>query len=302
MSKRSLITRSEFTAWLRRLRMAVMAYVGVILLVAAIFILARLLGADVGLPFVGVTALFAGLVLGAVTWAGLWLADVVHAQAAQLEKQREQIALLESSLQMLEVDIEQKTAATHAALLEEKAERESSLLRIATRPEPTPRYAPEPPAPPEPAPPVAKIEPVEAPEVEVPEVELPEVELPEEPAPVVEIKPSAPPPDQPEVTERSPRVEVPEVDKTPVSPPPDPEPPTPQPPPVEPPSNDRLADAAALRDEFAALVQSAQFAAAIRKGEEIVALVPDSRMAHDFNLLRPHLEARAAEAGDAADR
>jgi len=135
----------------------------------------------------------------------------------------------------------------------------------------------------------------------VPEVELPEVELPEEPAPVVEIKRSAPPPDQPEVTERSPRVEVPEVDKTPVSPPPDPEPPTPQPPPVEPPSNDRLADAAALRDEFAALVRSARFAAAIRKGEEIVALVPDSRMAHDFNLLRPHLEARAAEAGDSAD-
>ena len=86
-------------------------------------------------------AIWAGgvVALGVVAWGGLWLAGLVHAQGEQLERQRERIALLESSLQMLEVEIEQKTAAPAVAPGVENAPRDSSFPRIAPLPAEPPK-------------------------------------------------------------------------------------------------------------------------------------------------------------------
>jgi hypothetical protein len=72
------------------------------------------------------------------------------------------------------------------------------------------------------------------------------------------------------------------------------------------PGADALAEptAAELRTAFATLVRARNHRAALAAGEEIVDLFPNSRMAADFQRLRPYLEARlrrktarSAEAG-----
>ena len=49
----------------------------------------------------------------------------------------------------------------------------------------------------------------------------------------------------------------------------------------------------ALRAAFAARLRDGDFAAALKSGEEIVARFPRSRMAGDFERIRPHLQRRA---------
>ena len=49
-----------------------------------------------------------------------------------------------------------------------------------------------------------------------------------------------------------------------------------------------------LRDEFVGAVRGRNYAAALRTGERIASLFPESRLAEEFELIREHLQKRAA--------
>ena len=55
-----------------------------------------------------------------------------------------------------------------------------------------------------------------------------------------------------------------------------------------------------LREEFASLVRNRDFKTAMRKGEEIVELFPDSRMTVDYKSILPHLQRRERQAESAS--
>ena len=55
-----------------------------------------------------------------------------------------------------------------------------------------------------------------------------------------------------------------------------------------------------LREEFASLVRNRDFKTAMRKGEEIVDLFPDSRMTADYKSILRHLQRREQQAESAA--
>lgn len=311
MSKQLLMSPSAFGTWLRRLRMAVAAYVGLVLLVAVVYVVAKLIGAEFSTLLVGVVGAIAALAVGAVAWGGIWLASLTQAQNDRIEQQRERLALLESSLQMLEVELEQKIAAVPAPVAPPPAESYPRIAVHESEPEPQ-RYGRAPQIPDEvaeaPAPSDVVTPPTPPPAFAPAEPELPAVNA---------IEPEFPP-----TTEYSPESEgAPAVEPPPAA----------DLPPVEERIEQALAsgdvraartlwegldggvtsqqrselqarvDALAadtahqLRDEFAALVRAERFTDALRKGEEIVELVPDSRMSHDFAIIRPHLEARAAD-------
>lgn len=259
MSKHLLNSTEEVAVWLRRLRGAVIGYVGLILLVGVVYLVAKLIGAEFGTLLIGVVATLAGLALGAVAWGGLWLVGVASEQAVQIERQRERITLLESHLQVIEVELEQ---------LREAQASTAQSPDPAVPPQPFPRIVP-------------------------PEEET--AQAPEAPAqPAL----AAPTPERAQSDEDRFRAALESGDlrrarelwKTLNGT-------------VSAEQRTRLAErldaltarvAEELRNQFVAMIQAEQFSAALRTGEEIVRVLPDSRMRRDFEAIRPHLEARAA--------
>lgn len=256
MSKHLMLSRSEFETWLRRCRVAVIAFVGLILLVGAVYIVSKLIGAQFAPLFVGLIATIAGCALGAVAWGGLWLADLVVSQGEQVERQRERIAQLEADLQLQEAEAE---ARAQDALAQADVTPPPVVAPVA----PYPRIAP------------VREEP--------------------EPEPVVADDALAASTTQEErfcaalasgdlrsanslwrdlnghvVGERREALKV-QLDAL------------------------RAQVAARLRREFADLLHAQDYTGALRKGDEIADIMPTSRMRSDFDVIRPHLEARAAQ-------
>jgi hypothetical protein len=255
-----MMSQDEYQAWLRRCRVIVVVYVGLILLVGLVYIGAKLIGAEFAPLFIGLVATIAGCGLGAVAWGGIWLAGLVHEQGEQLERQRERIACLEAALQLYEAQAEARAVESD-----------------------TPTGEPE-----------VAAEPLPKTEPAYPRIVQPVGEKEREPSPTAAQPPAAAQLPAEEAFESALAAgDLTAATKALGA--------------LNGHSSSERMDALAarlqvlrrevarrLREEFAALIHEQDYRAALRKGEEIAALLPASRMRSDFDVIRPHLEARAA--------
>jgi len=258
MSNQGPMSPGEVAPWLRRLRIVVVAYVALILLFGLVYIAAKLIGAEFGSLLIGVVATLSALALGALAWGGLWLAGNMLEQRADFERERERIDLVESALQAVEVELEQHDHDADRA--------ENPLTRAQADDIHVVRLSPAPSASEYSGSTVAAPAPSATPAVEErlrAAIEAGDMRAARDLWPALDG--GVPASRRNELRNRL----------------------------------DALTDRVAgrLRDEFAALVRREDYRAALRKGDEIAALLPESRMCRDFESLRPHLEARAADAG-----
>ncbi len=292
MARETLISEGQLQSWQRRGKVAVAGYMGLILLVGLVYIVAKLIGAEFGPLFIGLVATIAGCAVGAVAWGVLWLMRKVVLQAHQLERLRERLALLEATLELREAEAEAATVTAGAAAIDKTSPVEATadldasaaddlahqhFPRIADFQGPALQWRPQVPKVAAAPPMVSEIE--EAPPAAIDERQTVEAEagpqnvreqleaaigdndLPAAQRLWTQWEQDAPAEVSAELGERL----------------------------------DALTQETStrLRDEFARLVREENFEAAMMKGEEIAELLPGSRMQAEYHALRPQLERRA---------